>query len=104
MGKSYPDRTNATGIWKLSIVNECKIMTFSIITKKSNNNISSIHERMPVLLSNEESHIYLNDKDNLYLNKNFNSELEDCLEYYSVSKFVNNPLNDTAECIKPIIL
>ena len=95
---------NFAGIWKYLNFNNSPLKVFTIITKTANDYIKKIHERMPILLSNEESHKYLNDKDNLYLNKNFNSELEDCLEYYSVSKFVNNPLNDTAECIKPIIL
>tara|TARA_Y100000590_G_C15725975_1_gene1015265 strand:+ start:1143 stop:1805 length:663 start_codon:yes stop_codon:yes gene_type:complete len=89
------------GIWKFSIVNECKIMTFSIITKKSNNNISSIHERMPVIMDiNEAKNYILNDNE--VLDINFISNLEDLIDFYPVSKFVNSPINNTKECIKAI--
>jgi len=90
------------GIWKYINFKENLYKIFSIITKPANIYISDIHHRMPVLLSVEEVFDYLDHKKGNFLNINFKSNIEDYLEYYQISKFVNNPLNNTKECIKPI--
>lgn len=56
---------------------------------------------MPVVLSFEEGEEYINDDKSLFLNVSFSSKIETELDYYSVSKFVNNPLNNSNECIIP---
>tara|TARA_Y100001970_G_C14206039_1_gene844057 strand:- start:1542 stop:2195 length:654 start_codon:yes stop_codon:yes gene_type:complete len=88
------------GIWKYLNFKENLNKIFTIITKKANSKIMNIHNRMPILLSRDETEKYLYDDKSSYLNLNFTSELEDYLDFYSVSKFVNNPLNDSRECIK----
>ena len=55
---------------------------------------------MPVVLSLEESIKYMDDDNSSFLSNNFFSDLEFDLDYYPVSKFVNNPLNNSKECIK----
>ena len=38
----------------------------------------------------------------IILKKNINSNIEEYLEFYEVSKFVNNPSNNSEDCIRPI--
>ena len=88
------------GIWKYIDFKKDKKRAFTVITKNANNHINKIHHRMPILLSTEESEEYLNDDESLFLNNGFSSAIESELDFYSVSKFVNNPLNNSRECIK----
>ena len=59
---------------------------------------------MPVLLSIEEAKDYLYDDTSLYLKNNFMSKIEEFLEFYVISKFVNSPLNNSKKCIDPVDL
>ena len=88
------------GIWKYINYKNNMDKVFTILTKEANKQISAIHHRMPVLLSSTEGEEYLQDKDSSYLKKNYVSLLEEDLDYYSISKFVNNPLNNSKECIQ----
>ena len=90
------------GIWKYINFKKDDKKVFTIITKKANENIRKIHHRMPVLLSIEEGVEYLEDDYSSFLNDNFSSSLESELDFYSVSKFVDNPLNNSKKCILPI--
>ena len=90
------------GIWKYINYKNNMDKVFTILTKEANKQISIIHPRMPVLLSSTEGEKYLQDKDSLFLKKNYVSLLEEELDYYSISKFVNNPLNNSKECIKSV--
>lgn len=89
------------GIWKYIDFKKDEKKVFTIITKNANNHIRQIHQRMPVLLSFEEGEKYIHDDKSLFLNNSFTSIIEPELDYYSVSKFVNNPLNNSKECIIP---
>ena len=90
------------GIWKYINfkINDNKV--FTILTKIANKNLIKIHNRMPIVLSAEESDEYLNDDSSSFLKSSFVSDIEIELDSYPVSKFVNNPLNNSKECIKPI--
>ena len=90
------------GIWKYINFKKDDKKVFTIITKNANENIRKIHHRMPVLLSIEEGVEYLEDDYSSFLNDNFSSSLESELDFYSVSKFVDNPLNNSKKCILPI--
>lgn len=87
-------------IWKYVNINENNDKVFTIITKKANNKLIDIHDRMPVVLSIEESINYLHDDNSLFLQNNFSSIIEPELDFYSVSSFVNSPLNNSKVCIK----
>ena len=89
------------GIWKYINFKKDDQKVFTIITKNANENIRKIHHRMPALLSVEEGIEYLDDDNSSFLNDNFSSSLESELDFYPVSKFVNNPLNNSKECIQP---
>jgi len=88
------------GVWKYADYKENKKKVFTIITKNSNSNIQNIHSRMPVILSFEESIEYLNNDNSYDLKYNTVSVIENELDFYPVSNFVNNPLNNTKNCIK----
>jgi len=90
------------GIWKYINFKKDDQKVFTIITKNANENIRKIHHRMPVLLSVEEGRDYLDDDNSSFLNDNFSSSLESELDFYSVSKFVNNPLHNSEKCILPV--
>lgn len=90
------------GIWKYIDQSNLSKKVFSIITKPSNSLLSNIHHRMPMILSSDESKDYL-DKSNLnYLQYNKNSNIESYIEFYEISRFVNNPLNNSIKCIRHI--
>ena len=91
------------GIWRQEIKNNVKTNVVCIITKDANNNLSKIHSRMPVIMSHNEGLEFLNDNDNKFLENN-KSVVEDDIDYFPVSKNVNNPKNNDENCIKEINL
>ena len=90
------------GIWKFSNFKLSTNKTFSIITKTANKLIYDVHIRMPVILTSDEAMKFMEEKKGVYLKKNFISTIEEDLNYYPVSKYVNSPLNDSKTCIKPV--
>jgi len=90
------------GIWKYFNFKKSSMKVFSIITKPANSLLREIHDRMPVTLSTEESKDYLDHNNSNYLINNVQLILEEYFEFFKISKFVNNPINNSSECIKPI--
>ena len=90
------------GIWRNEIRNGKTIKVCSIITKSANSNISFVHNRMPFILSINESMEYLEDKTNAFSKNYSESSIESDLDFYKVSKFVNNPNNNSKACIIPL--
>ena len=90
------------GIWKYFNFEKSSMKVFSIITKPANNLLKEIHDRMPVTLSSEESKDYLDHNNSNYLTNNVQSILEEYFEFFKISKFVNNPINNSSECIKAL--
>ena len=101
---NIPDKETIyfAGIWKYLNFKKSSMKVFSIITKPSNSLLKEIHDRMPVTLSSEESKDYLDHNNSDYLKNNVKSLLEEYFEFFKISKFVNNPINNSSECIKPI--
>jgi putative SOS response-associated peptidase YedK len=79
------------------------LRTYTIVTTDSNDMIRRIHNRMPVMLSHDDALKWLNVDDEiahaLSLLKPYPPEN---MEGYDVSTLVNNPRNDSPECIRPI--
>jgi putative SOS response-associated peptidase YedK len=81
-----------------------EILSSTIITIDANAVLAEVHNRMPVILNPDHYKIWLSDKDVP------DSTLMNCLkpysdreiEVYRISTLVNNPRNDSAECIRPI--
>ena len=91
------------GIWRQEIKNNVKTNVVCIITKDANEDLSKIHSRMPLIMSHNEGLDFLNDNDNKFLENN-KSVVEDDIDYFPVSKNVNNPKNNDENCIKEINL
>jgi len=90
-------------IWRIEIRNNKQTNVACIITKAANQKLSYIHDRMPLIMSHNEGLSFLNDNNNNFLKKN-QSIIEDDIDYYPVSKIVNNPKNNDANCLKEITL
>ena len=58
---------------------------------------------MPLIMSHNEGLDFLNDSKNEFLYNN-KSIIEDDLDFYPVSKIVNNPKNNDVNCLKEISL
>ena len=56
---------------------------------------------MPVVLNTNEAVDYIDQTQN-FLQTNFISQIEEDLDFFSVSKIVNSPKNNSIECIQPI--
>jgi putative SOS response-associated peptidase YedK len=86
-------------VWQDPESNEV-VPSCTIITTTANDTIASIHTRMPVILSPDQYDVWLDPKNNN--TEQLQSLLQPYaggLEAYPVSKQVNNPKNDSSECI-----
>lgn len=91
------------GLWR-SIENEKKkIVTTGIITTNPNELMKTIHDRMPVILSDSDLKVWLETevKDFDLLFNLLDSYPEKEMEAYIVSYAVNNSKDDTPACIEP---
>ena len=75
------------------------VISFTIITKKSDISISHLHHRMPLILQEEKIDSYL-DKKNRFDDFVLFDDMK--LKYHQVSNLVNSPKNNNASCINPI--
>jgi putative SOS response-associated peptidase YedK len=89
--------------WKKPETGE-RINSTSIITTFANELMLGLHDRMPVIIHPDNYDLWLdsrNDDHNELLSilKPYPSEEMEC---YAVSDLVNNPRNDSEDCIKPL--
>lgn len=79
------------------------IESCSIISTSSNEIISSLHDRMPVILPEHDINAWLHSSTTA---DELKSLLKPCpsdlMQLYPVSNVVNSPKNDSPECIQPI--
>ena len=80
------------------------VHTCTILTTEANELMSSIHDRMPVILKQEDEHKWLNPKlNNVDELRPFLIPLENgLLEAYEVSDKVNSPKNNAPELIEKV--
>jgi putative SOS response-associated peptidase YedK len=89
------------GLWDRS--SDGKV-TSTILTTKANNLIQPVHNRMPVMLKDEEEiEKWLNTDEYSFEEASsiLKSFPEEEMKSYNVSKLVNSPKNDNEECINP---
>lgn len=89
------------GIWQLNTENGKEIKTFSIVTCEANQKLSKIHNRMPVILDQDEEEDWLGDNRKIWI------DLLDAypgkgLNIYPVSSAVNMPTNNSPDLIEEI--
>jgi len=83
-------------IWRIEKINEIQVPVCCILTKQANNRLKLIHSRMPIIFSASDALNFLQGSEI----KTANSTLENDLDYYPVSKKINNPQNNNIDCIK----
>lgn len=92
------------GLWsRWKSINEDVIYSYTIITTKSQKNISKIYHRMPVILKNNDVDKWINHtKYNFNVARKLLKPYLHNLYYHDVSPFVNSTKNDTIRCIEKI--
>ncbi len=81
-----------------------KLYTCTIITTTPNEIMQPIHDRMPVILTEENEKLWLNPNiaDFDLLNSLLIPYESNQMNVYEVSSIVNNPRNKSAQCIEPL--
>jgi putative SOS response-associated peptidase YedK len=80
------------------------ILSSTIITIDAKGAIAEVHNRMPVILDPDHYKIWLSKEDvpDSTLMHCLNPYFAHEMEVYRISPLVNDPRNDSAECIRPI--
>ena len=73
--------------------------TFTILTTTPNSLMSPIHNRMPVILREDEYDRWVGKEHTTDLLRPFDAA---GMEAYKVSSAVNSPKNDNPECVQPV--
>ncbi len=91
------------GLWEYW-EGEHTINSFTIITTPANELVGKIHERMPAIMLAENYNTWLdpNFGDESVLQELLQPVDSALLQMYAVSTAVNNPINDSADLIKPL--
>lgn len=78
-----------------------KIRSFTILTTEANQTMKGIHHRMPVILPRKNEQLWLDVSNEVpeEILKPFDSEE---MDRYAVSSFVNKPVNDSPDILKPV--
>jgi len=80
------------------------VTSFTIVTTTPNSLLAAIHNRMPVILSRDDEHVWLSsgaldDKD---LGRLLRPSPAKGFEAYRVSTDANNPMNEYPELVEPL--
>lgn len=95
--KAKPD-ANSDGEAESTIVE-----TFTILTTAANEDISEIHDRMPVIIPPESHATWLSESASLgQLQTLTKPSPTRTLNRYKISDFVNKPVNDSLKCVAPV--
>jgi putative SOS response-associated peptidase YedK len=93
------------GLWDAWKNPEGKVIrTCTIITINSNELVSHVHDRMPVILPRDKEELWLDPlrTDVPELKSVLLPYPADLMEFYEVSAYVNSITHDDPECIKPL--
>lgn len=84
--------------------NNQKVSTCTVLTTTANEFMSSIHDRMPVILDrdDEKRWIDMSIKDSKYLKSLIRPMSSHRMSAYEVSSLVNSPKNDSTLCMEPM--
>ncbi len=82
------------------------IESFTILTTSPNDKVAELHNRMPVILTPEAIDLWLDPTvdDASRLVKVLMPYDAEQIEFFPVSKMVNRPSNNVAQCVEPIEL
>ena len=91
------------GLWSSwSLNNKEIILSYTIITKEADADISHIHNRMPLIIDSYHIDDWLNNDRIIDLNSNSELIRKDQLIFHKVNSFVNSYKNNDQTCIRPI--
>jgi len=93
------------GLWSsFTRLDGTKLFTCTIITTKANTLMAPIHDRMPVILTDETVSTWLNPQVNdlSYLSNLLTPYDSSKMSFYRVPTIVGNAKNDSPECISRI--
>lgn len=92
------------GLWEGWNQGDKSVFTCTILTTKANKLTKEIHDRMPVILSSENYHLWLDPHHHQpdQLKSLLVPYDEHLMDTYRVSNIVNSPGNDLKDCISPI--
>ncbi|MCH8310867.1 MAG: SOS response-associated peptidase [Chloroflexi bacterium] len=81
------------------------LLTCAIITTSANDFMTSIHDRMPVILPRESEALWLDpdEQDSAMLSELLLPYDSNQMEAYEVSTLVNSPRNNSPELIAPVV-
>ena len=79
-----------------------EIKSYTIITTNAIDVLKPIHDRMPVILKQEDEDAWLNPGMDVMKLMELLKPYPGKMEAYPVSKLVNSPRNDTVECIQQL--
>ncbi len=92
------------GLWSEWDSGQETLRTFTIITTTANRELESIHHRMPVILLPEQYDGWMDpETSSAPLKNTLRPSGEGLLDHYEISKAVNSPKNNGAECIQPLL-
>jgi len=93
------------GLWETwKQPDDCWLLTCAIITTSANEFMTSIHDRMPVILPRESEALWLDpeEQDTAMLSELLLPYDSGRMEAYEVSTLVNSPRNNFPEVIEPV--
>jgi putative SOS response-associated peptidase YedK len=97
------DLFSMAGIWDVwQDVVKRSFYTFSIITVPAPEILKGIHHRMPAILPEQHEKAWLQESDSRLLKSFLKPAADDLLDFYPVSRAVNNAGNDREELIYPL--
>ena len=92
------------GLWDTWRSPDGEIMSCTLLTTDASAEVSPVHHRMPVIVPPQAYSQWLdpNITDPEAVLPLLNSDIYQSLSSYPVSAVVNNPTNNSAECVQPV--
>jgi putative SOS response-associated peptidase YedK len=78
-----------------------ELETCGVLTTAPNAVLTLVHDRMPVLLTAEQCHTWLEEQDSAKLESLLTSAADDAIVALRVASTVSNPRNEGPECLAP---
>jgi putative SOS response-associated peptidase YedK len=90
------------GIWEIDLFRGQKTPSFAIVTGPPNSKMKHVHERMPVILNDDDVEGWLSPETSIEELIDMMGVLpDDEMEYHRVSTEVNSPQNDYPSLVEP---
>lgn len=90
------------GVWETWRSNGDVLRTCTVLTTEPNETVEPIHDRMPVILENDEMDVWLDAGDPAKLKALLDPYPDDQLIAYRISPAINDPENDGPDVVEPV--